>query len=81
MDEIGLVLERVAVSQTGHVVVPPPSVLVYLSRRRAAFRTVASSALVVAMVVAFLLALAGVGLASDTVHPAERVAAESVASR
>lgn len=81
MDELGRVLDRVAVSQTGHVIVPPASVLFALSRRRATARTVASSVLVVALVVAFVLALAGVGLASDTIHPSERVAAATLTTR
>lgn len=81
MDEIGLVLERVAVSQTARMVVPPPDMVIGTLRRRTTVRMVASSALVVAMIVMFVLALAGVGLASEIVRPSEQVAALAVATR
>ena len=81
MDELGLVLDRVAVSQTAHVVVPPVSTVIDSSRRRATGRTVASSALVVALVVAFVFVLAGIGLASDSVHPSRQLAGSTAMNR
>ena len=82
MDELGRILDRVAAGQTEHVLVPAPSAIVELARRRAMLRLLTSSAVVVLMAAAFVLVLAGVGLASSEItHPVRPLAAPSAEVR
>lgn len=81
MDEMAMLLERFASGQAGTVAPPSVSVIEAASRRRSALRSLTSVSVVLVFVIALVIGLASVGLASESGAHRHGVAAAQAADR